>query len=82
MYRERITAEKICDVIRAESFGGLGETPVKLTVSVGVASYPQHGDTFRTLVEAADRALYQAKEEGRDRVVVGGGPSSQLKLAT
>jgi diguanylate cyclase (GGDEF)-like protein len=78
----RITADKIRDVIRAEPFGGAGEVPVKLTVSIGVASYPSHGDAYRGLVEAADQALYGAKAAGRDRVVVAGTPASQLKLAT
>jgi diguanylate cyclase (GGDEF)-like protein len=77
------TAEKIKDVIRSEAFGSLGEPPVNLTVSIGVASYPDHGDTFRALVEAADRALYKAKEGGRDAVVAAdrrpSGPG--LKLA-
>ena len=39
------------------------------TVSVGVASYPEHGLTWENLLQAADAALYRAKEEGRDRVI-------------
>jgi diguanylate cyclase (GGDEF)-like protein len=39
------------------------------TVSAGVASYPEHGLTWENLLQAADAALYQAKEEGRDRVI-------------
>jgi diguanylate cyclase (GGDEF)-like protein len=77
------TAEKICDVIRGETFGAPGEPPVSLTVSIGVSSYPDHGDSFRSLVEAADQALYRAKEAGRDRVVSAERkpPGPGLKLA-
>jgi diguanylate cyclase (GGDEF)-like protein len=79
----RTTAEKICEVIRNETFGAIGEEPIALTVSIGVASHPEHGNSYRSLVEAADKALYEAKENGRNRVVVARkGPSSQLKLAT
>ncbi len=41
-----------------------------VTVSVGVAELPRHGTTSRELIEAADAALYRAKKEGRDRVMV------------
>lgn len=41
-----------------------------VTVSVGVAAYPTHGRTGRELLRSADRALYRAKEEGRDRVIL------------
>jgi diguanylate cyclase (GGDEF)-like protein/PAS domain S-box-containing protein len=44
---------------------GLG----KITVSVGVALFPDHGRTLDDLFHAADGALYQAKKDGRDRVV-------------
>ena len=41
-----------------------------LTVSLGVALFPYHADQTSTLLRKAEEALYQAKETGRDRVVV------------
>ncbi|HET9906271.1 MAG TPA: diguanylate cyclase [Anaerolineales bacterium] len=41
-----------------------------ITLSLGVAIYPQHGRTMDIILRAADAALYRAKQEGRDRVVV------------
>lgn len=40
-----------------------------VTVSIGVASFPEHGRSGTDVIQAADRALYGAKELGRDRVV-------------
>jgi diguanylate cyclase (GGDEF)-like protein len=42
---------------------------VKLTVSAGVASYPEDGQTARALLTAADQRLLRAKQAGRNRVV-------------
>ncbi|MEN9567188.1 MAG: hypothetical protein RLZZ69_2384 [Cyanobacteriota bacterium] len=39
-----------------------------ITVSIGVSCFPDDGITSEQLIQAADKALYQAKEEGRDRV--------------
>lgn len=43
-----------------------------LSLSLGVASFPEHASTPGDLLRTADLALYQAKSGGRDRVVVGG----------
>ena len=45
---------------------------MSVTLSVGVATAPQHGETFEAMFSAADRALFEAKREGRDKVVVAG----------
>lgn len=47
-----------------------GEILGPVTVSCGVAIFPDHGRTCTELTEAADRALYVAKQTGRDKVVV------------
>lgn len=39
-----------------------------ITLSLGVAVFPQHGSTAQDVLQAADAALYRAKKEGRDRV--------------
>jgi diguanylate cyclase (GGDEF)-like protein len=41
-----------------------------ITLSIGVACFPEHGLTGEAVLEAADVALYRAKEEGRDRVAI------------
>jgi diguanylate cyclase (GGDEF)-like protein len=41
-----------------------------VTISVGVAIFPAHGATPESVIAAADSALYQAKDAGRDQVVV------------
>ncbi len=47
---------------------------VAVTVSIGVAAFPAHGETPDALVASADSALYQAKRNGRNRLVVAGRP--------
>lgn len=39
-----------------------------ITISIGVASFPENGNEYDTLVDAADGALYKAKRNGRNRV--------------
>jgi diguanylate cyclase (GGDEF)-like protein len=60
-------AERIRVRLAQEGFAG-----GRVTISVGVAEFPGHGDTPDGLIAMADAALYQAKEEGRDRVVRAG----------
>lgn len=59
-----VVAERIRTRIAAEQFPGQ-----KITVSIGVASLPDNGDTPEAVIAVADEALYQAKGEGRNRVV-------------
>jgi len=46
-----------------------GESLPTITISIGIAMYPNNGTDARSLIAAADLALYQAKAQGRDRVV-------------
>jgi diguanylate cyclase (GGDEF)-like protein len=69
-----IVAERIRARVAIEEFGG-----GRITVSIGVAECPSHGDTPESLIESADAALYQAKDEGRDRVVAAGGQQEREK---
>jgi diguanylate cyclase (GGDEF)-like protein len=43
-----------------------------ITVSIGIAAFPDHGPTGEALIRAADAALYRAKHEGRDQVALAG----------
>lgn len=44
----------------------------RVTVSAGVAAYPNHAGSAEALLEQADRAVYAAKARGRNRVVLAG----------
>jgi diguanylate cyclase (GGDEF)-like protein len=54
-----------------------GESLREITLSIGVAVYPQHAETLEEIMRAADRALYEAKHLGRNRVV----PAESVLLA-
>jgi diguanylate cyclase (GGDEF)-like protein len=48
----------------------LGSQHVELGASIGIACYPDHGDTLSALLRAADIAMYHAKHEGRGRAEI------------
>ncbi|MBI5711818.1 MAG: diguanylate cyclase [Chloroflexi bacterium] len=59
-----------------EAVGGirlehLGQSLGVVTLSLGVAAFPDHGSNKESLLRIADAALYRAKKEGRNRVVIG-----------
>ena len=65
------TAQLVAKRIRARvAEQDLGEG--KLTLSIGLAEYPDGGETPEELIATADAAMYQAKSAGRNQVVVGG----------
>ncbi|MEO7803292.1 MAG: diguanylate cyclase [Actinomycetota bacterium] len=66
------TAEKIRAAVAGRPFHGeIIETTVSVTVSAGVACFPIHGRERAALIRAADSALYVAKGNGKNQVVVG-----------
>lgn len=62
-------AERMRDTIERTVRAGRAPALEVVTASFGVASYPDHGDTLSDLVGAADRAMYRAKNAGRNKVV-------------
>lgn len=74
-------AERIRSKIRELAVLHQGNSLGKITVSIGVAGLPLHGTSPKELLNAADAALYRAKREGRDRVVVAGPPVSEAMAA-
>ncbi|HEY6548006.1 MAG TPA: EAL domain-containing protein, partial [Vicinamibacteria bacterium] len=60
---ERI-ARKVLDALRPAL--KLGQHDLYVTASLGVAVYPDHGDSVEALLKNADAAMYRAKEDGRD----------------
>lgn len=66
-------ARDVCERIRsrvAKSRVEEGNLSLSVTISMGLASYPDHARTKGDLIECADKALYRAKETGRNRVCV------------
>jgi diguanylate cyclase (GGDEF)-like protein len=57
-----------------------GETLRRITVSIGVAAFPQHGTSAAPLLRMADEALYRAKAGGKDRVVVADATSTDTPV--
>ena len=65
-------SEEIRQAVRHDTVESEGKRLESATVSVGVACFPEHGTLAETVLTAADQALYRAKREGRDRVIVYG----------
>lgn len=66
----REVAERIRERVSRESINRKGD---RVTVSIGIAMFPNHGDNPEDLFQQADHALYAAKAAGRNRVVTATG---------
>jgi diguanylate cyclase (GGDEF)-like protein len=65
-----LAAERVRQALEIETFAGEELLPLgRLTVSIGLATYPLDSDTPAALIHAADLALYKAKSQGRNRIV-------------
>jgi len=67
-------AERIRARVAAQDFPGR-----KITLSIGIGEFPEHGQTGEEVISAADEALYAAKRAGRNRVVRSGEQSGKVK---
>lgn len=64
--KAELAAKRLLTILAQQPIEGVGN----ITVSIGLASCPTHADSERTLYAASDKALYVAKNEGRNRVAV------------
>lgn len=68
---ERVRVELGKTVFHAPKVGPDGQpVTIRVTCSIGVATFPESGDTWEELFKAADEALYVSKRSGRNRVTV------------
>lgn len=63
-----ITAQKICQMVAEKPFKLANDQESKVTISLGVSTFPQDGELPRDIIENADKRLYVAKENGRNQV--------------
>jgi len=78
--RALIAAERVLEAMTAVPFAG--DPPLALTLSIGLAALPEDGPTAEALFEHADQRLYQAKRQGRQRVIAGEGAPLPSELET
>jgi len=63
-----INAQRICDAVAHTPLKVNNTTEVNITISLGVSTFPYDGDSPQKIIEKADKALYYAKEHGRNQV--------------
>ncbi len=73
-----IVAEKIRAAVAATDVLPRDQPPVRMTVSIGVAAYPEDTTSAAELISLADQALYRAKRAGRHRTCMAGSMHGRL----
>jgi two-component system chemotaxis family response regulator WspR len=72
-----LVAERIRKAVMLMVVPSNTEKPLpQLTVSMGVAAYPLHGQTLEEVIQASDKALYESKRGGRNRVTTASTPDA------
>ncbi|OIP35531.1 MAG: hypothetical protein AUK27_04230 [Deltaproteobacteria bacterium CG2_30_66_27] len=61
-------AERMRKMIEAETFAKEASLGIRLTISIGIAAFPEHATTKQTLLNLADQAMYRGKESTRNVV--------------
>ncbi|MGB5933424.1 MAG: PAS domain S-box protein [Anaerolineae bacterium] len=73
-------AERLLEEVREHRFSMEdGQTIGRITISLGVATYPHHADSAKALVDAADKELLRAKQVGKNQLSVCGEELIELK---
>ncbi len=67
-------AERLRQRVADHGFFVEGKRRLNITASIGIATFPNHGNTAEELIGAADQAMYRAKELGRDQICSGSEP--------
>ena len=67
-----LAAERVRRRIEAKEFQLEGGGTARITASIGVAAYPEHGRDCKTLLKMADETMYDSKRAGKNRVSVVG----------
>lgn len=62
------TAQKICERVASKKFKLFSGKETNVTISLGVSTYPADGESAVDIIEAADKRLYNAKNNGRNQV--------------
>ncbi len=77
-----LVGERIRSAVMAMAVpSNTGDPLPQITVSIGVAVFSEHGDTLEKVIDAADKALYESKRDGRNRVTMAaqqGGTKSRI----
>lgn len=64
----KLVAERLREAVANQDFRAYDEV-IKMTISVGISTFPDDAKTITELIEFADKALYEAKAQGRNKVV-------------
>jgi diguanylate cyclase (GGDEF)-like protein len=74
---EAVDSLSVAEELRRRVANSVRDLPVPLTVSVGIASFPVHGDSRDLLLAAADKAMYTSKRGGKNRSTIAGGTAGE-----